>query len=454
MSIPAGVTNIGDYAFHACGSLSAITVDALNPSYSSLAGVLFNKDQTTLIQCPGAKADVYAVPNRVSRIAASAFVNCNSLTNVTVPNSVTNIGDSPFGSCSSLSAIVVDALNPSYSSLGGVLFNKDQTTLIQFPAAGAGSYSLPDSVTNIQSGAFIGCKNLSAIRAGSDNPAYSSVGGVLFNKLQTVVVQCPAAITGAYEIPNTVLSIGEYAFVACSGLTAVTIPEGVKDIGLAAFAGCTSLTSISIPDSVTNIAAEAFEACARLANLSLGARTSRVGIYAFYQCAGLTSLTVPSGIGLIEDRAFQACTGLKSITIAAGVTNIGAFAFGFCTNLTSVYFSGNRPEMDPAAFGDDSVTLYYLPGSTGWGSGGGGAPSVRWDPSPQTSNSTFGIRSNAFGFNITGTSNLTVVVEACTDPAHPVWFPLQTNQLTGGAAYFSDPDWTNYPARVYRIRAP
>src|SRR5450756_889581 len=115
--IPNSVTTIGSYAFSGCTSLSAITVDALNFFYSSLDGVLFNKSQTTLIQCPGGKAGGY-----------------------TVPNGVTSIGSSAFSGCTSMSAITVDALNFFYSSLDGVLFNKSQTTLIQCPGGKAGGY--------------------------------------------------------------------------------------------------------------------------------------------------------------------------------------------------------------------------------------------------------------------------------------------------------------------------
>jgi hypothetical protein len=104
--------------------------------------------------------------------------------------------------------------------------------------------------------------------------------------------------------------------------------------------------------------------------------------------------------------------------------------------------------------GDNNVTVYYLPGTTGWGMWFGGLPAVLWNPQAQTRDASFGVRTNQFGFNITGSSNLVIVVEACTDLANPVWQPFQTNTLTGGSAYFSDPQWTNYPARFYRLRSP
>jgi hypothetical protein len=91
-----------------------------------------------------------------------------------------------------------------------------------------------------------------------------------------------------------------------------------------------------------------------------------------------------------------------------------------------------------------------LPGTTGWGSTFGGCPTALWNPQAQSP----GVRSNQFGFTITGTTNLAVVVEACTNLANPIWSPVGTNTLTGGSSYFSDPQWTNYAARFYRLRSP
>jgi hypothetical protein len=95
-----------------------------------------------------------------------------------------------------------------------------------------------------------------------------------------------------------------------------------------------------------------------------------------------------------------------------------------------------------------------LPGTTGWGSTFGGRPTVLWSPQVQTSGASFGVRTNRFGFTITGTSNLVIVVEACTNLVNPTWSPVATNTLTGGSSYFSDPRWTNNPARFYRLRSP
>jgi hypothetical protein len=135
-----------------------------------------------------------------------------------------------------------------------------------------------------------------------------------------------------------------------------------------------------------------------------------------------------------------------------------------CPNLTSVYFAGNAPTVNGYVFsangelpGNNNVTVYYLPGTTGWTQFvtlSGAAMSVLWNPQVQTGDASFGVQSNQFGFNITGSSNLVIVVEACTNFSNPVWQPVSTNTLTGGLSYFSDSQWTNYPSRFYRLRSP
>lgn len=454
LTIPDSVTNIGNNAFDSCTSLSMITVDALNPSYSSLAGVLFNKTQTTLIQCPGAKAETYAVPNGVTSIETSALGNCYSLTSITIPSSVTNIGDSAFGACASLNAITVDALNPSYSSLDGVLYNKPQTTLIQCPGALAGTYALPNSVTSIAATAFYGCASLTDITADAPNPSYSSLGGILFNKYQTTLLRCPAPKAGTYSVPNGITNIAAYAFIDCARLTNITIPNGVTSIGSVAFADCSGLTSFTLPDSVTSIGSGAFKNCTKLTSVTIGNGVTSIGNQAFEDCTSLTSVAIPNSVTTIMDRSFKDCTGLTSVTIPDSVTNIGTLAFGFCANLTSVYFKGNAPTVASAALGSNNGTVYYLPGTTGWGATLDGVATVPWNPLIQTSDASFGVRNNQFGFNITGTADIPIVVEACTDLTISVWTPLQTLTLTNGLFYFSDPVQTNSSGRYYRISSP
>jgi len=144
------------------------------------------------------------------------------------------------------------------------------------------------------------------------------------------------------------------------------------------------------------------------------------------------------------------------VTLGKNVTSIGTSAFGLCPSLTGVYFLGNAPATGDQPFlGSDLSIIYYVPGTMGWGTTFAGRPAVPIIIQIQNGDvASFGVRTNRFGFNITGSYGLIVVVEATTSLRNAIWHPLQTNTLTGGSFYFSDAQWTNYPSRFYRIRWP
>jgi hypothetical protein len=139
------------------------------------------------------------------------------------------------------------------------------------------------------------------------------------------------------------------------------------------------------------------------------------------------------------------------------VTSLGDQVFYDCASLKGVYFQGNAPSIGADVFdGEKNAIVYYLPRTIGWEefAQSTGLSTVLWNPLVQTSSASFGVRTNRFGFNITGPSNLVIVVEACTNLANPVWSPVGTNTLTDGSSYFSDPDWKNLPTRFYHLRSP
>jgi len=173
----------------------------------------------------------------------------------------------------------------------------------------------------------------------------------------------------------------------------------------------------------------------------------------------LTKVTIGNNVTNIGGLAFGFCSSLTNVTIGSSVTAIGNGAFEECTALKGAYFSGNTPIASSIFYDDNNATVYYLPGTTGWGLTFSGRPTVLWNPQAQSSDGSFGVRTNRFGFNITGSSNLVIVVEASTNPANSNWSPVSTNTLNtfvgaNGSSYFSDPQWTNYPARFYRLRSP
>ncbi len=281
--IPSSVAYIGSLAFSYCNLLTSISVQSGNANFSSVDGVLFNKNQTTLIQCPGAKTGTYVIPATVTVIGDYAFNYCSLLTTVTIPGSATAIGNSAFYSCSTLTGITIPT---AVTTIGNNAFAY---------CSAITSISIPASVTAIGLGVFNYCTKLTGITVESSNLNYSAVSGVLFDKNQTVLIQYPNGKVGnSYAIPATVNSIGDYAFYNCSALTSITIPNLLTKIGNNAFYRCIGLTSITIPASVTSIGSFAFYYCNKLTSINIPTSVTYIGTYAFAYLSGLTSIYVNS----------------------------------------------------------------------------------------------------------------------------------------------------------------
>ncbi len=182
----------------------------------------------------------------VTAIGESAFLGCFNLISITIPNTVTTIDIGGFIACSSLTSIAVDADNQKYLSIDGILYDKRQTELICCPGGKTGDITIPNTVTTIYATTFETC-SLTNINVDIDNQEYSSVDGILDNKLQTKLLRCPGGKTGVI-IPNTVTTIRDYAFYSCSNLTSITLPNSLMTIGYDAFNRCslTSITSLAV----------------------------------------------------------------------------------------------------------------------------------------------------------------------------------------------------------------
>lgn len=274
----------------------------------------------------------------MTSVGNNAFHYCSSVTSATLPSSLTRIGDMAFATHYSLKSLTIP---DNVTTIGSYAFEYcDKLT----------SLAIPDNVTSIGYGAFSGCHKLTEITVGAQNNNYVSEDGVLFNKGKTKLIFCPVNKSGAYEIPASVTSIGEYAFEDCKGLTSVTLPDGVTSIGDAAFFCCLGLKSVNIPDGVTSIGRVAFSDCHSLTSLTIPDSVTSIGEAAFYGCSGLTSIIIPDSITSIEDSVFVSCYGLTSITFPDGLTSIGKQAFYKCDALKSVTFPASLTTIGSGAF--------------------------------------------------------------------------------------------------------
>ena len=345
------------------------------------------------------------IASGIANVGEWAFQDCHGLVSLTIPTSITNIGEYAFHNCDGLTNIII-----------------------------------PNGVITVEEGAFQDCTNLSYV-----------------------------------SIPASASSIGEGAFEFCSALRSVSIGYGVTSIEPYAF-GNSGLTNLTVPATVTNMAwvfefcsnlttaiimsdateAEgAFYGCSSLTSVALPMGLTNISSSEFADCGGLASVIIPTSATTIGSAAFTLCVGLTNVVIPSAVTNLGDYAFSD-SGLLSVFFKGNAPSADSTVFDSDSVVAYYILGTTGWPefSTNTGVPAVVWNPAIQVNDGSFGVRNNKFGFDITGTINIPIVVEACTNLADPVWVPLQSLILTNGLFYFSETFQPNAAGRLYRISSP
>jgi fibronectin type 3 domain-containing protein len=383
-------TQSGDYTFTVVGGFATVT------GYTGAGGAISIPatlgGYTTVAIGDGAFASCTSltsvtIPNSVLTIGVSAFEACTAMTTVTIGNSVTTIGDGAFSSCIALTSVTIPS---SVTTIGDGAF---------IYCLALTSVTIPSSVTTIGSMAFGLCTSLTSINVASLNPNYASSVGVLYNKALTTLIHCPAGKSGAFTIPNGVLTIGTGAFYFCRLLTSVNIPSTVTTIGNGAFYNCSLLTTITIPSSVTTIGENPMLACSSLTSIDVNALNpnyaSSAGVLynklfttliecpggksgaftipdtvttispgAFYLCTSLTSITIPVSVTTIGNSAFIACTALTSITIPSSVTTIAYSTFESCTSLTSVTMTNSITSIGNNAFESCTSLTSFTIGSS------------------------------------------------------------------------------------------
>jgi len=324
-----------------CTGLTGIENEAFKDC-ATLVGIIFPPNGITIIGDKAFEECINLVgiiiPDGVTKIGERAFYHCIKLVTIFIPAKVVTIGIQAFAYCIGLTSIDVDPNNPNFSSVDGVLYNKAKTIIIFFPAGKTGSFTIPNGVNEIGDYAFYYGK-LTGITIPS---GVTRIGKYAF-------YYC-TGLTGL-TLPSTIIFIGERAFENCIAITFVTIPSGVDEIGERAFYNCTGLVNLIISDGVKKIGKQAFSGCNKIVNLIIPGSVITIGERAFEDCTGLTGLTISDGVKNIEKYAFYNCIKITTITIPATIIKLEEYVFYKCTGLIIIIFRGGPiTYFDPNAF--------------------------------------------------------------------------------------------------------
>lgn len=316
-----------------------------------------------------------SIPNSVLTIGDKAFFDCSNLSNLSLSENLSSIGNYAFYRCSALTSF---SLPGTLTNIGGTAF---------FGCSSLASLIIPESVTTIGNAAFADCSSLMSFGG-----KYASPDGLFLVKEGVIIASAVAAINGSLSIPEDVVSIGNYAFYNCKGLTSFLIPENLSSIGQYAFSGCSGLASLIIPETVTTINSGAFSNCTGLTSIEFPETFTSISMTTFSGCSSLASLNIPESVTTIGYGAFAKCSGLTSLSIPESVETIGNSAFSDCTSLTSITMLRDTPPVGAAGMfsntnncpiyvNAENVVNYLYTDAAGWGS-----YSSRIQPLPGTLN--------------------------------------------------------------------
>lgn len=404
IKMPDSVEVIGDYAFYECSNIQSVQYGE-NSQLRSIGSLAFaSAISMNYIQIPASLTNIgvaaFPIETKIKNyyydgdisgwlnlnveyntsygiwLAENLYIGGQLLTNLIIPSHVQEIRDNAFCSNANLKSVAFEEGSACHA-IGDYAFQK--CILLE-------TVTLPISIQTIGNSAFSMCTSLSDIYYQGSVASWCGISGLetLMRSYGTVYVD-GETLTGDIVLPDTVTSIGDYAFSACREITSISIPNSVTSIGDWAFADCTGLKEIIIPDSVMYIGERAFSNCSTLTllqdgvyyvdrwvvgydssidsleSVTLRSDTAGIGGNAFSFCTTLKEIVIPNSVKNIGERAFEECTALKSVTIGSGVQSISRFAFLNCLELEEIIIPDSVKVIDTGAFyncfGLTSVTL-------------------------------------------------------------------------------------------------
>ena len=352
MTLPASVENISFYWKGLSDTLESIVVDENNTHYCDIDGILYNKEKTSLIYCPGGKSGAIIVPDGVTEICEYAFSYCDHLTEIHLPDSVTEIGVWAFELCTNLSMLhLSDSLETVPDYMCFHCYNLQQVDLPNaLVTIGAEAFEkcsslqtlyIPARVSTIGDRAFLDCPNLELI-FDVNNPYYLAEEGIVISK------DGKTLISGS-------------AFTQAT----IHVPEGVQTIAGGCFSSNGSIQEVYMPNSVTTIEKGAFQSCINLQNVVFGSGITEIGEEAFEACSSLTQISLPQNAITIGPSAFRCCYSLESFTVAGSLISLGGGAFRECSALTNVIICS----VDHYVGGDVFGYSAYYDNESNWSNG-------------------------------------------------------------------------------------
>ena len=324
INIPKGVENIYN-AFHLCSTLKEINVDSQNQNYSSVDGVLFNKDQTELVWYPTQKeGNSYNMPTTVTKIGEMAFTSNSNLINVIMPDSVEEISDQAFSYCKNLESVT---FSNALTKIGRESF---------YECYKLTQITIPKSVTEIAGDAFYKCTGITELVLEDGNLNYISVDGIIYNKDITDIIYYPLVLSQtSYIIPETIESINRYTFWKCNNLNEITIPASVTSVSDNVFGDCNNLQYINVNEANTKY----------MSNNGVLYNKEKTEIVCYPKGHLQTKYVIPEGVMSLKREIFNGIINLKEIVVPLSIVNIYDDTFDeiydlniYCNENSEIYY--------------------------------------------------------------------------------------------------------------------